>query len=277
MNRSSAAPALLLVGLALLALSGCDRRPAVATGEILTTRTLGLAYLEENRLTEAETAFRRLTELAPDEPLGFANLGLVYLRQGSYEEAEGSIRRALDLDPSDPDVRLLLAKVLELTDRVADARPLLEGTLSNTPAHLKSLYALAQLPTDADGPGARARRAEYLDRLVALAPANVTARLLLIEALLESDKPDDALAHLEQLHAQIPVLPPQAVTFFDQAVERMRAGRTAEALRPMLILSNFLRATGLYQAGVSALEGPGGVLIGFPIVTLSQTVAEHQS
>jgi cytochrome c-type biogenesis protein CcmH/NrfG len=277
MNRSNAPPALVLAGIVLLTLLGCEKRPPVSTGEILTTRTLGLAYLEENRLTEAEAAFTRLTELAPREPLGFANLGLVYLRQGDYQEAERSIRRALDLEPSDPDIRLLLAKVLELTDRAADARGVLEGTLSKTPAHLKSLYALAQLSADAADPEERARRVEYLDRLVALAPANVTARLQLIEALLESDKPDDALAHLEQLHAQIPELPPQAVPFFDQAVEHMRAGQASEALRPLLVVGNFLRATGLYQAGVSALEGPGGVLIGFPIVSLSQAGTEQPS
>jgi tetratricopeptide (TPR) repeat protein len=277
MKRSSPAPALLLGGFVFLAFLGCERRPPASTGEILTTRTVGLAYLEENRLDEAATTFRRLTELAPDEPLGFANLGLVYLRQGHYQDAENSIRRALDLVPSDPDIRLMLAKVLELTDRGADARGVLEGTLSETPAHLKSLYALAQLSANAVDPAERARRVEYLDRLVALAPANVTARLLLIRALLESDRPDDALGHLEQLQAQIPDLPPQAVPFLDQTVEHMRAGRAAEALRPMLVLSNFLRATGLYQAGVSALEGPGGVLIGFPIVTLSQALTEQQS
>jgi Tfp pilus assembly protein PilF len=277
MNRSSAAPAFLLGAFALLAFLGCERRPPVPTREILTTRTLGLAYLEENRLDEAETAFRRLTELAPDEPLGFANLGLVYLRQANYEDAESSMRRALELEPSDADIRLMLAKVLELTDRVADARDVLEGTLSDTPAHLKSLYALAQLSAGADDPEERERREEYLDRLVALAPANVTARLLLIEALLENDKPDDALAHLEQLHAQIPELPPPAVAFFDDAVEHMRAGRAADAHRSMLVLTNFLRVTGLYQAGVNALEGPGGVLIGFPVVTFSQPIAEQQS
>ncbi len=46
----------------------------------ITMRTLGLAYLEENKLSEAEAEFLKLTKLAPDEALGFANLGLVYLR-----------------------------------------------------------------------------------------------------------------------------------------------------------------------------------------------------
>ena len=81
----------------------------------------------------------------------------------------------------------------------------------------------------------------------------------------------------EQLHAQIPELSPEAAAYFEQATERMRAGRAADALRPMLVLANFLRATGVYQAGVMALEGPGGVLVGFPIVTLSQPIAGQQT
>jgi cytochrome c-type biogenesis protein CcmH/NrfG len=277
MSRSSVIPTVFAVGLSALAFLGCETRPPVPTHEILTTRTLGLAYLEENRLDEAETAFQRLTELAPNEPLGFANLGLVYLRQGDYEHAENSIRQALDIEPSDPDIRLMLAKVLELTGRTDEAREVLEGTLTDNPGHLKSLYALAQLSEGSDDTEARQRRENYLDRLVALAPANVPARLQLIEALLENDKPDDALANLEQLHAQVPELTPQAASFFDEAIEQMRAGRASDALRPMLIVSNFLRITGVYQAGINALEGPGGVLIGFPVVTFSQPIVEQQS
>jgi tetratricopeptide (TPR) repeat protein len=87
MTRTSPAPALLLGAIFLMTMLGCEQRPAVSSPEILTIRTLGLAYLEENRLTEAEAQFTRLTELAPDEPLGFANLGLVHLRQGNYEAA----------------------------------------------------------------------------------------------------------------------------------------------------------------------------------------------
>ena len=277
MSHSRATPTLLLSGVALLALLACERRPPATTGEILTTRTLGLASLEENRLDEAEAQFKRLTELAPNEPLGFANLGLVYLRQARYAKADSNIRRALTLSPSDPDVRLMLAKVLELTDSVAAARRVLEGTLSKTPSHLKSLYALAQLSANSQDPEDRARRAQYLERLVKLAPANVPARLQLIDALLKTNRPDDALAQLEQLHAQIPELSPEATSYFNQAVEQMRAGRAADALRPMLVLANFLRATGVYQAGVMALEGPGGVLVGFPIVTFSQPIAGQQT
>ena len=48
----------------------------------ITMRTLGLAYLEENKLEEAEAEFVKLTDLAPDEALGFANLGIGVFAHG---------------------------------------------------------------------------------------------------------------------------------------------------------------------------------------------------
>ena len=66
---------MLLVTLVGLSCGG-EERPQASARELITIRTLGNAYLEENRLDSAEVEFLKLTELAPDEPLGFANLGL---------------------------------------------------------------------------------------------------------------------------------------------------------------------------------------------------------
>ena len=71
---------------------------------IITARTLGLAYLEENRLGEAEAEFLKLITLAPEEAIGYANLGLVYLRMGKYQEAEEQLKKAIELDPDDPNI-----------------------------------------------------------------------------------------------------------------------------------------------------------------------------
>jgi Flp pilus assembly protein TadD len=48
--------------------------------ELMSTQTLGLAYLEEFKLDEAEKEFIKYIKLAPKEKLGYANLGLTYLR-----------------------------------------------------------------------------------------------------------------------------------------------------------------------------------------------------
>src|SRR6266508_61234 len=71
---------------------------------ILAARTLGLAYLQREQLAQAESSFRRIVTLAPDQALGYANLGLVHLRQGRYGEAESEIRRAAALDTTSDDI-----------------------------------------------------------------------------------------------------------------------------------------------------------------------------
>ena len=48
----------------------------------MTIKTLGLAYLEEFKLDEAEKEFLKFIDLAPKEKMGYANLGLTYLRMG---------------------------------------------------------------------------------------------------------------------------------------------------------------------------------------------------
>ena len=50
--------------------------------DLMTIRTLGLAYLEEFKLEEAEEQFLRFIELAPKEKLGYANLGLDLFANG---------------------------------------------------------------------------------------------------------------------------------------------------------------------------------------------------
>src|SRR2546421_74847 len=133
--------ALLPLAALMLGCKGREQSPADA-GAILTARTLGLAYLEENRLPEAEQEFAKLIRLAPDEPSGHANLGLVYLRLGRYPDADREVARAVKLAPDDPDIRLLQATVWRLSGRAADANPALEATLKANPKHLASLVEL---------------------------------------------------------------------------------------------------------------------------------------
>ena len=89
---------------------------------IMRNRTLGLAYLEENNLEEAEGMFKELITLAPEEALGYANLGIVYMRMGRYAEAEEQLKKAIELNPDDPDIRLNLAKVYDLVNKEEASR-----------------------------------------------------------------------------------------------------------------------------------------------------------
>src|SRR2546425_810282 len=172
--------------------------PRFSTTTRKTARTLGLAYLQRDQLAEAETSFRRIVALAPDQALGYANVGLVQLRQGRYREAETEIRRAAALDTASDDIALTLAKVYELTGRTAVARREVDRVLRRSPEDLRALYELAVLEP--------ASKETYLRRIVARAPSNVAARLELVDVLLArgggGGGADSAAAHLEALERQ---------------------------------------------------------------------------
>ena len=249
---------------------GCGKQEhsAADAGTILTARTLGLAYVEENRLEEAEQQFVKLIQLVPEEPSGHANLGLVYLRLGRYQDAAREIERARALAPDDPDIRLLQATVLRLTGRPADARGTLEAVLKTAPTHLKTLYALAEADSS--------RRREYLARLVDAASANVPARLDLAAVLLDAGATVEARDQLELLRQRLPELPAQAARFYSAAVADLQANHEVEARVALARAKRFLETTAVYQAGMAELRGPSGAPPGYPVLTLSAGLALQQ-
>ena len=238
----------------ILLLLGCRKQqqnPADA-GAILTARTLGLAYIEENRLEEASNEFVKLIRLAPEEPSGYANLGLVYLRLGRYADAQRQIDRAVKLAPDDPDIRLLQATDQSLSGNTHDARRTLEASLQKSPRHLKTLYAL-----------------QAWGRLVEAAPTNVAARLAYAEALLDSGNVVEARDQLELLRQRLPSLPTQAQRAFAVAVANPAPASLARA-------QAVLETTPVYQASLADLRGPAGTPPGYPILEFSARLALTQ-
>src|SRR2546426_4901125 len=260
---------------AALLLAGCRGREPAPGGAlerdaaILAARTLGLAYLQKNQLAQAETSFRRIVALAPDQALGYANLGLVQLRQGRYREAETAILRAAALDTANDDIALTLAKVYERTGRSAAARGEVDRVLRRSPHDLRALYALVQRDS--------ASQEAYLRRIVERAPANVAARLELVDVLLTrggGGGADSAAAQLEALQRQLPELPREANRFFERALALARAGRATPPAAPAATFHRFMETTAAYQASLQKLQGAGGAAppAGYPILTFNPII-----
>jgi cytochrome c-type biogenesis protein CcmH/NrfG len=262
----------LVAGMVWIACGGEDVDPAQRAAEIITARTVGLAYLEENRLPEAEAEFLKLIDLAPDEYLGYANLGLVYLRMNRYPEAEAQLDEALRLQPNDPEVHLLLSELYQATGRTDEAIATLESALNQSPGHPKILYNLARLHGRVGGGAGLANSEGYFARLVSADSTNIAARLQLTEVLVRNGSVDSALEQLEEVRRQVPELPREAIAFYDQAEQLLRQGDAAAALPPTIIVHNFMKVTPRYQQGLVDLQGPGGASVGFPIFTFSQNL-----
>ncbi|TMG79948.1 MAG: tetratricopeptide repeat protein, partial [Betaproteobacteria bacterium] len=142
------APLAAIFGALCLVTIGCRSDKPLSEAEAqeyFSARSLGLGYLQMGQLTEAETQFKKVVTLAPNEAFGHANLGLTYLQAGRYPDAEKELRRARGLDTADAEIAMMLAKLFSLTDRRDSARAALENVRKRSPNNARVLFALAEL------------------------------------------------------------------------------------------------------------------------------------
>ena len=238
--------------------------------DLMSVKTLGLAYLEEFKLEDAEKEFKKFIDLAPKDKFGYANLGLTYLRMGKYPEAEKQLSKAIKIDPKDPDIRLILATVYEMEEKRDKAIAELQESLTFAPGHIKSLYDLSELYSAENDPESQKQYRLCLEKLAEAAPQNIVPKLGLADIYIKNGEPDKALEQLEIIRKQFPEFPAASVEYYDKTLSDLRKKETQNALLNFTIFNNFLKVTSPYQAGIMDLKGPGGSLIGFPLITFDE-------
>jgi hypothetical protein len=238
--------------------------------ELVTAQTLGLAYLEEFKLEEAEKEFLKFIEMAPDQKLGYANLGLVYLRMGKYPEAENQLFEAIKIDPKDPDIRLLLATVYQMNDASDKAIATLKEALQFAPDHIKILYLINELFSSKPDADSKQQLKNYTLQLVEKAPDNLVPKLSLTEIYIQNSELDKALEQLEIINKQFPEFPKEAIEFYKKTLSLIKKKDKENAIIQFTIFHNYMKVTSIFQAGIMDLKGPGGSLIGFPLITFNQ-------
>jgi Flp pilus assembly protein TadD len=252
---------------------GQNESDKVITSEAISAKSMGLAYLEENQLDEAETQFLKMIELMPEDAGGYANLGVVYLRKGDNEKAEKYLLKAIEISPNDPDIRLNLAKVYELKDNQAASLEELKKSEELAPDHIKTLYGIAEKYKGSQDATSMAEWENYMRKIVKNAPQNLVARLYLVESLLRSGKADEALKNLEEAQQINPDFPAESKEFYTQAIELLQAGQPQKALTPILVFHNFLKLTPEYQAGIRDLKGTQSATVGVPVISFTQSTS----
>ena len=83
----------------------------------------GEEALAENRYAEAQHAYEKLRQLAPNTAEVHARLGLVYFQERDYSQAAASLHEALKLKPNLPKAGTLLAMSLSELGRFSEALP----------------------------------------------------------------------------------------------------------------------------------------------------------
>jgi len=252
---------------------GCrnsGERSTQKSTDLITTKTLGLAYLEEFKLEEAEKEFLKFIDLAPNDKFGYANLGLTYLRMAKYPEAEKELTKAIKIDSKDPDVRLILATVYKMNNERDKAIEELKSALEFAPDHLKILFEISELFSTLPDEDSQKQRENYIDILVRKAPANLVPRLNLTDILIRRGEFDKAVEQMEIINKQFPEFPKEAVEYYNKTLALLRKKDKENAIIQFTIFHNYLKVTSPYQAGIMDLKGPGGSLIGFPVITFDR-------
>ncbi|HMI49585.1 MAG TPA: FG-GAP-like repeat-containing protein, partial [Gemmatimonadaceae bacterium] len=257
----------IVLGAVLLAAGTTCRRKAASVEDLYTTRMLGLSYLQRNQLPQAESAFKKLTQLAPDDPLGYASLGLTYLQAGRYAEAEKQLRRARELDPGSTEVGLALAKLYTLTGRPSDARTTLEQLRRDTTGNAHVLYALAELDARQTDSASARRYEDRLRAVLAVAPANLAVRLKLADSFLRRGEADSAVQQLEEVRRIPPEPPREARIYLDSTIQLLRAGQSAPARTTFDRLVGLMEVTAPYQAAMEDVKWTDGPIPGRAVLT----------
>jgi tetratricopeptide (TPR) repeat protein len=153
---------------------------------------------------------RRIKELQGrihhlDKAHHHSQLADIYFQQGKLNLAETSYRAALERDPQDIDTRAHFGQCLLRQGRPAEARPLLEGVITENPKHdygysqmalAETLAALGETDS-AIGAWKRVTEAHSYPR----------AKVQLAELYLQRQQPDSAIAELDEVLADDPHAP----------------------------------------------------------------------
>ena len=236
---------------------------------IRSLRFNGRSYLENGRLEEAETAYKQLIALAPDDASAYANLALIYLRQGKYEEAKSKISKALKLAPDNPDIRMISARYFELVQDRDKAIDEVLKIVEQHPDYAIALYNLARLYDHPDDKEAIAEREKFLRKTQESTEANIVPRLELISLLIQKGDQAAATFELENLPKIFAEFPAQAKGFYNKTIDALHASDIATAKTNVVMMQNFLKVTTQYQSDLRELKGPDSDLIGNYVISLS--------
>ena len=237
--------------------------------QIFAHRNLGLGYLEENRLTEAQKEFQTLITSVPDEAMPHANLGLAFLRNNDPAQAESELKKAIKLDPMNPDIRLIFAEVLTHAGRNKDALDQLRQGLKQNPKHLRCNYRAVQLLLQEGNKQNLAAIKQHLENVLSVMPSSLPARLQLNEVLLDQNDTAAVTHQLEEIRRMVPAMSPEASSILNGLLQNIRANKTSDANIKLRMLHNMLKPSPIYQQSIVELNGPGGASIGFPIMDFS--------
>ena len=272
-NRKHRRPRLLLFSVFCLLTSsfGCHPTPPAAPtkppdnfAQVVPVFGAGLISLQVGDDGNAAPLLPQVTQMAPQEPAGWANLGLFRLRQGNFDAAREALTKAQALAPKNGQIEALLGLLEGRQGRFAEAITHLKASVSLAPDDLRARYALLEAIRQQGGNGVDAEAQTQLEELTKAAPDNLFA---LFEAAVQAAKSGDGAkvhAIIERMTAQANRWPADAQAAFKKAKITATGPNLGALVSPLTGLRHLLEAWPDYQRQKAQIQPPPGV-VGEPL------------
>jgi tetratricopeptide (TPR) repeat protein len=219
---------------------------------------VGLAALDVGDDVRADSKLAQLTELAPEEPAGWANWGVLALRQRNFDAAATRLERARALAPDNDEIHYLIGLLESSRGKSSSAISALRRATELDPQHLRAIYALAG---EIEREGDENSETEYqllIQKILAVAPDNLAALLEL--ARIAAKRGD-----FETLRSAINQTAARSTTWPAEVQQQLRAVQTAaagpdarSAGTRIAFLRNVLVRVPEYRRSLGAIKPPPG-------------------
>ncbi|MBC7857124.1 MAG: hypothetical protein IAF94_27145, partial [Pirellulaceae bacterium] len=229
----------------LLSFFGCGQHsalPAVGSKEyrdLCSAFYLGLAALQSGEDVNARKGLTRATEIAPDEPAGWANLALLETRQQELDAAYLKFEKARALAPEDSRIEGFLGLVESKRGNLAAAVAHYQKAVALDGTNLQAIYSLAVETERQQTATSDTDALNLLDRILKLRPQSEPA---LLDVIRLAAKRNDAVrlkAAATLLGANTGGWPEAAKPYLD----RLKQSAAGGDLRDAAIQTQFLRNT----------------------------------
>ena len=228
-------------------------KPEAQTGrshDASAIRTLlneGTAHLQGGRLQQAEMAYRRALDMAPDHPDALHHLGLLLYRLNRLDDAMTMISRAIEQAPASPFYWFNLGVVTQKAARPDEAIRAYRQAVTLNPRHLEAWSNLGNVLKDR---GALPESIEAYQQALALNPSHADTHNNLGVALKEQGSMERALASYRQA---IQLKPTHIEALNNLGLALMETGMLKEAIasftQALTIMPGYLKA--LYNLGIA--------------------------
>jgi tetratricopeptide (TPR) repeat protein len=228
---------------------GTPAKPATYAEEVSVFTRGAIALETGDNSGHAATLLAQFTQMAPEEPAGWANLGLLQLRDTKLDKAAEYLNKAAQLAPNNSSIQKLLAMLQDKKGDFPGAIDHYKKAVSLNPDDIRARYSLVVELFKQNSNSAEAL--QQLSEIVKLHPDNLYA---LSEQIRLAALIGDAVA----LNGALTLLKARSQTFDSVALEQLKKLETTTGPargRAATILQNFLRQNPAYSSSYAAVVG----------------------